>query len=384
MNSKIFVITGAAGYLGSRIALKLVRQGWTGLAVVRDKGLVTSRRRLDMALQSLGAATTELARIGNISGDLLDDDLRLPNLKSGVDAFLHCAAMVKTSRNEQEVTRANLDGTKKALQLAAECRAESFIHIGTAYSCGQGSQDPRITSVTSEETRFGAFNNSYETSKAAAEAYVKESSINWTILRPTILYHNASFGCAGTGETGCDLGLVGWFNLISAVYKIAQKNSIEEVHIPGHEGANLNLLDVDDFATMVSHLVEAKSIDPRLFWQQDFIVANDYEVKVGDLIRTLEQSDISGIKLLNGSSQTHLTRPEKAYAKQGDFFSSYASQFIRFKNDKFKKAMLSVGHEVIFKIANPKECMPPDLVSSIRATPESGYLNFTNREYCPS
>jgi nucleoside-diphosphate-sugar epimerase len=381
MHSKTFVITGATGYLGSRIALKFIRQGWAGIAIVRDKGLVTSRQRLEMSLRTLGATTAELGCISVVAADLLDDQLTLPHVAPGVDAFLHCAAMVKTNRDEREVTRTNLEGTKMALRLAAECQTESFFHIGTAYSCGQGSQDPQTPSVISEETRFKTFNNAYEASKAAAESRVKQTDINWTILRPTILYHNASSGHAGGAESGSDLGLVGWFNLIVSVHKIAMKNSIHKVHIHGHENANLNLIDVDEFATMVTDVVEAKYLKPDLFRQQEFIVANDHDVRVSDLIKTLERANINGIKLLNGSFPTGLTRPENAYARKGEFFSSYASQFVHFQNDKFKDAMLSAGYEIKFKSTNPNECMPPNLKQSVHQSTESGYMHIVNREY---
>jgi nucleoside-diphosphate-sugar epimerase len=381
MHSNTFVITGATGYLGSRIALKLIREGWTGIAIVRDKGLITSRQRLEMSLRSLGATTADLGSICSVAADLLDDQLILPHVSTGVDAFIHCAAMVKTNRDEREVTRANLEGTKMALRLAAESQAESFIHIGTAYSCGQGSQDPQTPSVISEETRFETFNNAYEASKAAAESRVKQTDINWTILRPTILYHNASSGHAGGAESGSDLGLVGWFNLIIAAHRIATKNSIHKIRIPGHESANLNLLDVDEFAAMVTDVVKVKLLEPDLFRQQDFIVANNHEIRVSDLIKTLERANINGIELLNGSFPAGLTRPENAYARQGEFFSSYASQFVHFRNDKFTNAMLSAGYEIKFKSANPNDCMPPNSEQSFHQSTESGHMNLANPEY---
>jgi len=91
------LITGATGLVGSRLLPRFVATGADCRALVR-------------AGKEVAAGAT------SIEGDLLDLD-SLKQAVAGVSAIIHLAAVLRT-RNEDDIWRANLEGTKNLIAAA--------------------------------------------------------------------------------------------------------------------------------------------------------------------------------------------------------------------------------------------------------------------------
>lgn len=101
-----------------------------------------------------------------------------------------------------ELRRVNVEGTRAALDLGADCaRLSRFTHLSTAYVSGD-----RVGIVAEDELAEGqAFRNEYEETKFEAELLVRRAmgSLPCTVLRPSIVV-----GTPGPDEPPCVAALL--------------------------------------------------------------------------------------------------------------------------------------------------------------------------------
>lgn len=159
-------VTGGTGFVGSHLVEALVRRGDHVTALVR------SPHKAD-ALRELGADL--------VPGDL-HDMAALTRGAAGADVVYHVAGLV-AARSETEFVAGNRDGTRNVVAAAASAGAPRFVFVSTMAAGGpaprghplDGSEPPRPV------TRYGR-------SKLAAEAEVRASPLEWTIVRPPMVY----------------------------------------------------------------------------------------------------------------------------------------------------------------------------------------------------
>lgn len=102
-----------------------------------------------------------------IYGDIADRS-SLKDICSGASVVIHMAAIILTE-NDEDYDRINIGGTKNILDEARLSGVSHFIHISSA-------------SVIYTKT------TPYSLSKRVCERLVKESGVNYTIVRPTLVY----------------------------------------------------------------------------------------------------------------------------------------------------------------------------------------------------
>ena len=151
------VVTGAAGFIGSHLVDKLLKEGFSVI------GLDSLRTGVKENLAyAMGHQNFRFEEIEVFSKDL-------PKIVSGpVDIVFHLAAIssVKFStENPVEVNRVNVDGTLNMLELARKCGAERFVFSSSAAVYG----NPKTLPIK-EETPFEPL-SPYAASKIAAEMY---------------------------------------------------------------------------------------------------------------------------------------------------------------------------------------------------------------------
>src|ERR1700720_4052806 len=158
------VITGGCGFLGRRVAIRLLEQG-CGLGSIDELVL------FDNAASALPLPDDKRVRL--ITGDSADRDTVARLIAPGTDAVLHLAAIVsgEAEANPDLGYRVNLDGTRAVLDA---CRA-----LGTA---------PRLVFASSLAVYGGALppavgddtaltpQTSYGTQKALGELLVNDYS----------------------------------------------------------------------------------------------------------------------------------------------------------------------------------------------------------------
>jgi UDP-glucose 4-epimerase len=156
------LVTGGTGLVGSRLLRKFAETG------IECRGLVRSGKQLP-------------AGITRAEGDLFDA-ASLERSVQGVDAIIHLAAVFRT-RDESEIWRANLEGTRNLIA-AAKTNAPNarFIMASTALVY---SEDVRRPGRESDDVYPKL---AYPASKIAAEKELRESGLNWSILRLPFVY----------------------------------------------------------------------------------------------------------------------------------------------------------------------------------------------------
>ncbi|MDP3736934.1 MAG: NAD(P)-dependent oxidoreductase [Hyphomonadaceae bacterium] len=107
------LVTGATGFLGGALARRLMAQGHEVVA--------------------LGRSHDKLAKLAEEGAKPVEADLSSSTLPPDIpcDAAIHCAALSSPWGRDLDFLRANVFGTKAALQLARRGGAKRFVHIST-------------------------------------------------------------------------------------------------------------------------------------------------------------------------------------------------------------------------------------------------------------
>lgn len=187
-------VIGATGFVGSHLVPHLVASGHHVIAVSRDG------RRLE------GWGETVEPRAADVSGKGLDTAL------AGADAVVHLAAIPRESggRRFDEV---NVRGTQRVVRAAENAGIKRFVHLSALGVI----DDPKL---------------GYLNSKWRGEQAVRESSLDWVVIRPSLLF--------GKGD--------GFFNLIRTTLRWWSPGIVA---IPGKGDARFQPLSVDDLAIAV-------------------------------------------------------------------------------------------------------------------------------------
>jgi nucleoside-diphosphate-sugar epimerase len=160
---KLALITGAAGFVGSRIARRFLRAG--------------------MLVRALDQRPTDVAGVESGVGDVTDPGVAHGATK-GAALVVHCAAVIAGSPDE--TMRVNVEGTRVLLEAAIEARCERFLYMSTfaVYALGD-------RAVVDEATPFRRDGPAFHLSRVRAEQAVWAASARGlpvTVLRaPNIL-----------------------------------------------------------------------------------------------------------------------------------------------------------------------------------------------------
>ena len=156
------LVTGGTGLVGSRLIPRLIDSGHECRALVRDGKELPS-----------GAIAVE--------GDILAE-ASLPRVVEGVAAIVHFAAVFRTP-DEGLMWRTNLEGTRNLIAAAKEHAPEArLIMASTSNVYGAGRLSPgREDEAVDPEPAYPA-------SKVAAERELRESGLDWSVLRLGFVY----------------------------------------------------------------------------------------------------------------------------------------------------------------------------------------------------
>ncbi|ATW02605.1 NAD-dependent epimerase/dehydratase family protein [Sphingorhabdus sp. YGSMI21] len=145
---KTVAITGATGFVGSRMLDLVVREGYDARALTRRK-------------------QDDRPGVTWVRG-ALDDKASLARLCSGADMVLHIAGVVNAP-DRAGFEAGNVAGTLAVIEAAKRAGTKRFIHVSSL-----AATQPQLSI--------------YGETKAKAEKLVKTSGLDWTILRPPAVY----------------------------------------------------------------------------------------------------------------------------------------------------------------------------------------------------
>lgn len=157
---KIYLVTGATGFLGREIAKKLAMQ---------DKKVV--------GLRLPGDKRNLLPNVEYQVGDITKPySLRQFFAKAeGKEAVvIHCAGIVSVASKEEQMWKVNVDGTRNIVDLCEKCHISKLLYVSSVYSIEEKAKGQLIC----ETNDFSAskVKGIYAKSKAEATAYVYKAS----------------------------------------------------------------------------------------------------------------------------------------------------------------------------------------------------------------
>ncbi len=184
LNSKI-LITGAAGFLGSRIVRQLCKKGYTNI-----RCMVRSRQYMN-GLSKIKADFPKVA-LEFIEGNLISQTDATKAI-NGVDLIIHCAAgkggpIASMYLNSVVATRNLMEAAKNSKTLRRIVHISSFSVYGTA----KLDRNVIIDEKTPLEQNLKKRNDGYAYVKIKQEEivkqYEKDYNISVVILRPGVIY----------------------------------------------------------------------------------------------------------------------------------------------------------------------------------------------------
>lgn len=170
-----YFITGATGFIGGRLARRLVADGHRVVALVRNPEKA----------QDLAALGIELA-----PGDILDkESMRVP--MQGVDGIYHVAAWYKIGADPAQAEAINAGGTRNVLEMMKELNIPKGVYTSTV-GINSDTRGRIVDESYHLDTRKQGFLTHYERTKWIAHYEVAlpmmEAGLPLVIVQPGVVY----------------------------------------------------------------------------------------------------------------------------------------------------------------------------------------------------
>jgi NADH dehydrogenase len=196
------LVTGASGFVGSHLVPVLLAAGHQVVALTRTPtagetvvGRLPLARRADIEIRI---------------GDVTRPESLAPAM-AGVDTVVHLAAIPRDFRGGADLRLVNTEGTRAVVAAMWTAGARRLVHMGAMGVA----DDPQLH---------------YASSKAKADAIVRDSGLDWTILQPSLQF--------GEGD--------GFFNIIASLVRL----SPGVVPLPGDGSARFQPIHSGDVAAV--------------------------------------------------------------------------------------------------------------------------------------
>jgi NADH dehydrogenase len=191
------VITGAKGFLGSRVARAALAEGWEVI------GVDLPGARSAPPMEGTGSYAEQ-------DFDVLDPPEPFPEAIGEADAVIHCAGLI--AGKPEDIRRVNVEGTRRLVEALCDQDGLRFVFL---------------SSMAVVEAHPGA----YGRSKKEAEDLVKKRMPSWTVIRPSMIY-----GPSDPGWTA----------------RLKERASIKRIHIlPGGGRSLIQPVYVEDAAQAI-------------------------------------------------------------------------------------------------------------------------------------
>jgi NAD(P)-dependent dehydrogenase (short-subunit alcohol dehydrogenase family) len=249
-----YFITGGTGFIGRHLVAELAARGETIYLLVRSGG----GARLERILCDLGERGSLVVPVeGDLTRELLGVSApERERLRGRIRHFFHLGALYDLGAESAELERANVLGTRHALDLAAELAAGCFHLVSSIASAG------RYQGTFTEDmfAEAGELDHAYFRTKHESEALVRASPIPWRVYRPGMV--------VGHSATGVMDKIDGPYYLFKLIQKV--RHALPAwVPLIGFEGGHSNLVPVDFVAAALAHLAHVPGQDGHCFHLTD-------------------------------------------------------------------------------------------------------------------
>jgi len=211
------IVTGASGFVGSHLVPALIDAGHRVVAITR------SARSADLVRRRLSPARN--ASLETRMADVTDRASLAPALE-GAEAIVHLVAIPRDWDGGQTLRLVNTEGTRNVVEAARAAGVRRFVHLGA------------LGVADEPDLHYGS-------SKARAEAIVAASGLDWTILKPSLLF--------GPRD--------GFFNILAGLVRV----SPGIVPLTGSGTARFQPLAIDDLARIVVVTLERRDTIGQVF-----------------------------------------------------------------------------------------------------------------------
>ena len=194
-----FFLTGGTGFLGSHLAVELLKRGHRVYLLARALEQLSAEDRVQALLDWFGLPADRRKELRVIEGDITRPGLGaepalLREALQQTDEIVHCASNTAFSeRKRADVEAVNGGGLSQVQECARASSACFFHHVSTAFVAG-------ITSgrCAEEPAAPRGFFNPYEETKCQGERLVtaacQDVGIRLAIYRPSIVYGDSRTG----------------------------------------------------------------------------------------------------------------------------------------------------------------------------------------------
>ena len=250
-----YFVTGGTGFIGSYLVANLLKRRGPIYVLVR-KG---SMERLDRLRETCGA---DPKRVVALVGDLGQPNLGLGaadlrRLKGKVDHFFHLAAIYDLTASADEQQKANVEGTRRAVEFAEAIEAGCFHHVSSIAAAGLYEGVFREDMFEEAEE----LDHPYFRTKHDAEGIVRrECTRPFRIYRPGFV--------VGDTKTGHIDKVDGPYYFFKTIQKMRE---LLPPWVPtiGIEGGRINIVPVDFVADALDYLAHRKGLDGKCFHLTD-------------------------------------------------------------------------------------------------------------------
>lgn len=199
MRQKVF-ITGGAGFIGSLLAVKFIRNGWDVVAYDALRSFVLPHERVDYPhqvqyrLKRIREAETPRnnggAQFNLIEGNICDAGLLERSMRdASPDVVIHLAAISiadASKRHFEEALAINQTGTTNVLNAARHSEVKRFVYASSSMAYGDFVHFPAAEDHPTVPVEV------YGASKLCGEIYVRTChemfGLDFVILRPCSVY----------------------------------------------------------------------------------------------------------------------------------------------------------------------------------------------------
>ena len=164
------LVTGASGFIGSRIATSLLERGDAVRGLVRDPSKAAELREKGVEL---------------VQGDMEDAE-SLRRAAQGVECVYHTAAVVGDWPDVGQTRRVNVEGTRCLLEASVEAGARRFVHISSL--AVYGNRHHRGTDESAPYRRGDTYTDAKIDSELVVLAFQRAGKIETVRLRPGFVY----------------------------------------------------------------------------------------------------------------------------------------------------------------------------------------------------